>query len=160
MRVAGITVDPMTNAPIVILRDVNSDNTLPIWIGVLEASAIASEVEKMKFTRPMTHDLFRNVLDKVDVSLKRIEVNDLRENVYYATIHLNHAGAVIAVDARPSDAIALALRMSSPIFVEASIIEKSRSVDYSKAPKTADGSKAGGETLENLTPESFGKYKM
>src|SRR3990172_8255934 len=111
MRVFGITIAPFTNAPIVILKDLEKKNALPVWIGVLEASAIAAELEKIQFSRPMTHDLMREMLKSMNVSIARIEVNDIKDNVYYATIHMASSGNTFVVDARPSDAIALALRM-------------------------------------------------
>lgn len=161
MKVYGLTIDPFTNVPIVILKDEEEQHTLPVWIGVLEASAIASELEKVQFSRPMTHDLLNEILKAVDASIKKIEVVDLKENVYYATIHmeLKDAGSY-KLDARPSDAIAIALRANAPIFVDTSVIEKSRSVDFAEAEKKGRGSKDFLETLEDLSPGDFGKYKM
>lgn len=161
MKVHGLTIDPFTNVPIVILKDFDEKNALPVWIGVLEASAIASELEKIQFSRPMTHDLMRDVLKNVKVTVSRIEVTDLRDNVYYATIHMSSAEGAFTLDARPSDAIALALRTSSPIFVDSKVLDKSRSMDV-KADQGKKGEKAEGgiDNLENMTAENFGKYKM
>jgi bifunctional DNase/RNase len=161
MKVFGITIDPFTNVPIVILKDMDEKNALPVWIGVLEASAIASELEKIQLSRPMTHDLMREVLRNVRATVTKIEVNDLRDNVYYATIHLSSDTGAFTLDARPSDAIALALRTSSPIFVDTKVIDKSNSVDLRGEPaRKGDGAKGLAGTLEDLQPKDFGKYKM
>lgn len=162
MKVHGLTIDPFTNVPIVILKDFEEKNALPVWIGVLEASAIASELEKVHFSRPMTHDLLKEVLKNVKATVKRIEVTDLKDNVYYATIHMASPEGEFTLDARPSDAIAIALRTSSPIFVDSAVIDKSKAIDMRAAES---GAKKGektepAETLEEMSPESFGKYKM
>lgn len=160
MKVFGVTVDPFTNVPIVILKDSDEKNALPVWIGVLEASAIASELEKIHFSRPMTHDLLKEVLKNLDVTVKKIEVNDLKDNVYYAAIHMAGKSGSFILDARPSDAIALALRMGAPIFVDTCVLEKSRSMDLSKQGKRDIASADLADTLDDLPPEDFGKYKM
>ena len=161
MKVFGITIDPFTNAPIVILKDMEEKNSLPVWIGVLEASSIAAELENIRFSRPMTHDLMREILKNLGISLEKIEVNDLKDNVYYAKIHLTSLGNPLVIDARPSDAIALALRMSSPIFVDTVVLEKSKSIDLrGEEGKKGRGSKDLLDMLEELSPEDFGKYKM
>ncbi len=161
MKVYGLTIDPFTNAPIVILKDLEEKNALPIWIGVLEASAIATELEKIQFSRPMTHDLLKEILKSMDITVPRVEVNDLRENIYYATIHMVSKDKTIVIDARPSDAIALALRTSSPIFVDKKVLDKSRNIDLrSGSGKKDASSKDLIDMIENLSPESFGKYKM
>ena len=161
MKVFGITIDPFTNAPIVILKDLEEKNSLPVWIGVLEASSIAAELENIRFSRPMTHDLMREILKNLGISLEKIEVNDLKDNVYYAKIHLTSLGNPLVIDARPSDAIALALRMSSPIFVDTSVLEKSKNIDLrGEEGKKGRGSKDLLDMLEELSPEDFGKYKM
>lgn len=161
MKVQGLAIDPYTNVPIVILKDSDDKNALPVWIGVLEASAIASQIEKIEFSRPMTHDLLSEVLKNVNVGVDRVELNDLRDNVYYATIHLSKSDGVFKLDARPSDAIALALRTGSPIFVDDSVIEKSKTMETKTEP-AGDGVKpeAQADGLDELSPESFGKYKM
>ncbi|MBI5598672.1 MAG: bifunctional nuclease family protein [Deltaproteobacteria bacterium] len=162
MKVTGLTMDPFTNAPIVILKDQEDKNALPIWIGLLEASAIASELEKMEFSRPMTHDLVEDILKRMDVTVTKVEVNDLKDNVYYATIHMEKGGDKYAIDARPSDAIAIALRVSSPIYVDTRVLDKSRSIDMRNAQggKKGDGKDNLLELLEDMSPEAFGKYRM
>ena len=114
MTVSGLTIDPFTNSPIMILKDVDSEKAVPIWIGLLEATAIASELENIKFSRPMTHDLLKNVMELMDVEVSRVEVCDLRDNTYFALIYLKREGREVTIDARPSDAIALALRTKAP----------------------------------------------
>ena len=161
MKVSGLTIDPFTNVPIVILKDMDEKNALPVWIGVLEASAIASELEKIQFSRPMTHDLLKEVLRNINVTVTRIEVIDLRENVYYATIHMATKDSSFILDARPSDAIALALRTRSPIFVDTKVLDKSKSIDMrGDQGKKEEGARDFIETLEDLPPGDFGKYKM
>jgi bifunctional DNase/RNase len=161
MLISGLTLDPLTNSPIVILKEVDGDRTLPIWIGLLEATAIASELEGIKFSRPMTHDLLKTIIDRIDIEVNKIEVCDLKNNTYYALIHLNHKGKEISIDARPSDALALSLRMGAPIFVSEEVIKKSKQIDLAAEPedKTEQGKKWH-EILEKLDPEDFGKYKM
>ena len=161
MDISGLTVDPITNSPIVILKEINGDKTLPIWIGLLEATAIASELESIKFSRPMTHDLFKNIMDMVDIKILKIEVCDLKDNTYYALIHFRHAGKEMAVDARPSDALALSLRVQAPIFVDEKVIEGSTQIDLKSEPvDKSEKGKRWQEILESLNPEDFGKYKM
>lgn len=162
MKVFGLMMDPYMNAPIVILKDLDGKKALPIWIGLLEASAIAMELENIQISRPMTHDLMKEVLKHIDVKVERIEVIDLKDNVYYANIHIRTKDAsTIKIDARPSDAIALALRTNSPIFVEASVIDKSKKIDLrTDEGKGGMDAKKWTEMLEELSPESFGKYKM
>jgi bifunctional DNase/RNase len=161
VNVAGLTIDPMTNSPIMILKDINSDQAVPIWIGLLEATAIASELENIKFSRPMTHDLLKKVIDIMEGQILRIEVCDLRDNTYFALIYLKSGDREISIDARPSDAIALALRARVPIFVEDIVIQKSRRVDLgAKEEITTEEGKKWTEILESLDPEDFTKYKM
>ncbi len=161
MVVSGLTIDPFTNSPIMILKDVESDKAVPIWIGLLEATAIASELENIKFSRPMTHDLLKNVMETMDISVVKVEVCDLRDNTYFALIYLNRDGQEISIDARPSDAIALALRAKCPIFVADVVIQKARRVDLSAQEAiTNEEGKKWTEILEGLDPEDFGKYKM
>ncbi|MBI5287026.1 MAG: bifunctional nuclease family protein [Deltaproteobacteria bacterium] len=160
MRVFGLAIDPVTNAPIVVLKDTEDKNTLPIWIGILEASAIATELEKIKLARPMTHDLLKEILKTLAVTVSRVEVNDLRGNVYYATIHLSMDDRHYALDARPSDAIALALRTDSSIFVDEKVLEKSKNIDLRKGGDKGKEGDSWLDILENLSPEDFGKYKM
>jgi bifunctional DNase/RNase len=160
MKVSGIILDPVSNVPIVILKDADEKHTLPIWIGLLEASAIAMELEKIKVHRPLTHDLLKNVLEQLKVSVIKIEITDLKDNTYYALIHLQSQDAVMAIDSRPSDAIALALRTESPIFVAKSVLDKSRQLDAKESEFTQENRDKWTEILESLDPEDFGKYKM
>ncbi len=161
MVVSGLTVDPLTNSPIVILKETDGERTLPIWIGLLEATAIASEMEGIKFSRPMTHDLLKSIMDMIDVEVNKVEVCDLKNNTYYALIHMTHGGEEISIDARPSDALALSLRMDAPIFVAEEVINKSKQIDLTSDPEdTSEQGKKWQEILEKLNPEDFGKYKM
>jgi bifunctional DNase/RNase len=162
VRVSGLSIDPITHTPIVLLKDKENQDVIPIWIGLLEASSIATQLEDIKLARPMTHDLMKNILNHLDAEVSRVEVNDLRNNTFYAIIHLDWNGMDLAIDARPSDAIAIALRTKSPIFVHQKVIEKSRKVDMAQR---AEGEgvfdeKKWEEILEDLSPEDFGKYKM
>jgi uncharacterized protein len=162
MKVSGLTMDPITNTPIVILKDLEEKKAIPIWIGIFEASAIATEIEKITFSRPMTHDLLNEVVKVLKAEVKRVEIHDLRNNTFFANIHLMREGNKIVVDARPSDAIAIALRAGAPIFVDDKVIEKSRTVDFGTKMSDLDRLKKEklAEFLENLSPEDFGKYKM
>lgn len=157
MTIKGLMVDPVTNMPIVLLRDSGGERVLPIWVGVFEANAIALQIENVATPRPMTHDLLRNIITDLKGSVERIVVTDLKENTFYALIYLRVAGELVAVDARPSDAIALALRTKAPIYVEEVVIEHARSSDAS--PDRADADKLQ-KWLESLSPDDLGKYKM
>ncbi len=152
MIVGGLTVDPYTNTPIVLLKDPHGEDVVPIWIGFFEASAIATQLEKVKLARPMTHDLMKNILETLGVQVLRIEVTDLRENTYYALIHIEFDGHHYEIDSRPSDAIALALRVGAPIFVNEEVIEKSK-----RSESQPEEEKALDELLEQVDEES---YKM
>jgi bifunctional DNase/RNase len=161
MRITGITVDPFTNTPIVILKDLEDKDVLPIWIGLLEASSIATALENVQTPRPMTHDLLKTILEQLDVKVTRIEVNDLRDNTYFALLYLELKGKRVVIDSRPSDALAIALRTGAPVFVEESVIRKSTKVDLGeKGDKVVTDSKEWEEILENLSSDDFGKYKM
>jgi len=161
MVISGLTVDPLTNSPIVLLKEVEGQRTLPIWIGLLEATAIASELEGIKFSRPMTHDLLKNLMGLMNVKVNRVEVCDLKNNTYFAVIHINHNGKEMSIDARPSDALAISLRMGAPIFVAEDVIKKSSQVEITAEPEdTSEQGKRWQEILEKLNPEDFGKYKM
>ena len=161
VRVSGIMLDPITNVPIVILRDLKEKNTIPIWIGLVEASSIAIQLEKIPISRPLTHDLLKNVLDSLSVGVVRIEVTDLKDNTFYALIHLNVGDRQLTIDSRPSDAIALALRTESPIFVHEEVIKKSKKVDLKEGTAfTEENKEKWAELLENLSDKEFGKYKM
>jgi bifunctional DNase/RNase len=161
MKVAGITVDPFTNTPIVLLKDLEDKDVLPIWIGLLEASSIATALENIQTPRPMTHDLLKNILDSLHAKVVRIEVNDLKDNTYYALLHLEVNKKRFVVDTRPSDAIAIALRTGAPIFVEESVIQRSAKIDLAqKGDKVVTDTTEWEEILENLSQDDFGKYKM
>ena len=157
MTVRGIALDPITNMPIVILKDPEDRRALPIWVGIFEANAIALELEKVSTPRPMTHDLLKNILDGLGITVQQITVNDLKENTFYATIDLNYNGSVVSIDARPSDAIAIALRTNAPIFVAENVVAQAKNIEVSEEKEETDKWK---EWLENLKPEDFGKYKM
>ncbi len=157
MTVRGIALDPITNMPIVILKDPDERRALPIWVGIFEANAIALELEKVSTPRPMTHDLLKNILDGLGITVQQITVNDLKENTFYATIDLLCNGNVIQIDSRPSDAIALALRTNAPIFVAENVVAQAKNIEVSEEKEETDKWK---EWLENLKPEDFGRYKM
>jgi len=157
MSVRGIALDPITNMPIIILKDVEEKRALPIWVGIFEANAIALELEKIATPRPMTHDLIKNILDGLGATVQQIVVNDLKDNTFFAVIEVNYNGNMVSIDARPSDAIALALRVNAPIFVTEKVVSKAKSMDIADEKEETDRWK---EWLENLKPEDFGKYKM
>ncbi|HTS02617.1 MAG TPA: bifunctional nuclease family protein [Thermoanaerobaculia bacterium] len=157
MDVKALIVDPIANVPVVILRDAEEKNFLPIWVGVFEANAIALQMEGVTTPRPMTHDLLRNVIRQIEGDVVRVVINNLEENTFYAQIHIKLAGRELTVDSRPSDAIALALRTKSPLFVEEAVLEKSRTSDESAESQGADRLR---KWLEDADPESLGKYKM
>jgi bifunctional DNase/RNase len=157
MTIKGLMVDPITNMPIVILKDKEGDRVLPIWVGIFEANAIALQIENIATPRPMTHDLLRNIITDLQGQVDRVVVSDLKENTFYAIVHLTVRGERVAVDARPSDAIALALRTRAPILVEETVIENAKTVDF--ASERADNDRLQ-KWLESLDPEELGKYKM
>ncbi len=157
MTVKGLTLDPLTNMPIVILKDTDDKRVLPIWIGLFEANAIALELEKIPTPRPMTHDLIRDIIGGLDATVSKIVVNDLKNNTFYAVIHIALNGSNVVIDSRPSDAIALALRIDAPIYVSTEVVNKAKSIDMTEESEDTDQLK---EWLENLKPEDFGKYQM
>ena len=157
MTIKGLVIDPITNMPIVILRDQEGQKVLPIWVGIFEANAIALQIENISTPRPMTHDLLRNVINDLKADVDRIVVCDLQDNTFYALIHLRVNGEVVAVDARPSDAIALALRVRAPIFVEDKVIDNAKATDFTPGK---DNPERLAKWLESLDPEDLGKYKM
>ncbi len=168
MKIQAVAMDPVTNSPVMILREEDGERGLPIWIGLLEATAIASKLENIEFPRPMTHDLLKNILDQLQVRVPRIEICDLRDNTYYALITLDLGGREIQIDARPSDAVALALRTGAEIYVHEEVLTKSQALAEEarrKAEETvaATGSEEDKEKLkdllERLDPQAF-KYKM
>ncbi|HEY7290568.1 MAG TPA: bifunctional nuclease family protein [Vicinamibacterales bacterium] len=150
-------MDPVTNTPIVILRDRDGQRVLPIWVGIFEANAIALQIENVTTPRPMTHDLLRNVIQDLNASVQKIVVSDLQENTFYALIYLTLNGETMAIDARPSDAIALALRTRAPIFVEDTVMDNAKTFD--PLPEKADTERLH-KWLESLDPDDLGKYKM
>ena len=157
MSIKGLMVDPITNMPIIILRDKEGQKVLPIWVGIFEANAIALQIEKIATPRPMTHDLLKSVVTNMSARVEKVVITDLKDNTFYALIFLSHDGKVLPIDSRPSDAIALALRTESPIFVNSDVIEKAKSTDLSK---DAGESERIRKWLENLDPEEMGKYEM
>ena len=157
MSIKGLMVDPITNTPIVILRDKDGNRVLPIWVGIFEANAIALQIENVTTPRPMTHDLLRNVIHDLNASVQKIVVCDLQENTFYALIHLALNGDTLMIDARPSDAIALALRTRAPIFVEESVIDNAKPFDVAADKPDAERLH---KWLESLDPDELGKYKM
>jgi bifunctional DNase/RNase len=157
MTIKGLMVDPITNMPIIILRDADGQRVLPIWVGIFEANAIALQMENISTPRPMTHDLLRNVIVDLSGRITKIVVSDLRDNTFYALIYVDTGTDTVAIDSRPSDAIALALRAQAPIFVEESVIDNAKGVDFST--DKADSERLQ-KWLESLDPEELGKYKM
>lgn len=155
MKVRGLTLDPLSNMALVILRDLEGHKALPIWVGISEANAIALEIEQVPTPRPMTHDLIKNILEGLSAAVTRIVVNDLRDNTFYATIHLSLQGQEYRIDSRPSDAIAVALRVKAPIFVTLDVIERAGSIDLSGQDVPEDSERVK-EWLENIKPEDFG----
>ena len=157
MTIKGLMVDPITNMPIVILRDSEGQKVLPIWVGVFEANAIALQIENIQTPRPMTHDLLRNIIQDLQATVDKIVVCDLKENTFYALIHLKTPAGPVAIDARPSDAIALALRTRAPILVDEKVIDHAKTVDLSNEKQDSDRLQ---QWLEQLDPDDMGKYKM
>ena len=157
MKIRGLVMDPVTNMPIVILKDVNGTAVLPIWVGIYEANAIALEIEKVATPRPMTHDLLKNLLLGLETHVHKVVVSELRDDTFYALIWLEKNGEVMSLDSRPSDALALALRVDCPIYVEDEVLKAS------KVSGTA-GDKVSNEELrkwlENLNDDDMGRYKM
>jgi uncharacterized protein len=156
MEIKGLLMDPVSNMPVVILRDAGDGVFLPIWVGIFEANAIAIAMEKIATPRPMTHDLLNNLVRELDARVERIVINDLKDNTFFARIHLSRAGATWTVDSRPSDAIALALRCQSEIFVEEEVLEKSKTLRAEGDPDPERLKK----WLEEVNPEDLGKYRM
>ena len=156
VKIKGLSIDASNNSPIVLLEEQDGERTVPIWIGLLEATAIASELEGIAFSRPMTHDLVINTLQTLGWSLLKVEIVDIKENIFYASLHLNNVGAeVVQIDARPSDAIALALRAQVPILVAEHILN-----NVAPQQPDLDNQEKWRELLERMSPEDFGKYKM
>ena len=157
MDVKALILDPIANMPVVILRDAEEKNFLPIWVGVFEANAIALQMEGIATPRPMTHDLLRNIIRQIEGHVVRVVINNLQENTFYAEIHLQIGGRDLMIDSRPSDAIALALRLDAPVFVEESVLERSRSGEDSTDAQNLERIR---KWLEEADPETLSKYKM
>jgi uncharacterized protein len=157
MTIRGLMMDPVTNMPIIILKDVAGDAVLPIWVGAFEAQAIALEMEKVTTPRPMTHDLIKNVLTGLETQVHKVVVTELKEDTFYAVIWLERGGEVISIDSRPSDALALALRVDCPIFVDDLVLKTSKQAANATDRLSADELR---KWLEGLNDEDLGKYKM
>lgn len=157
MKIRTLMMDPVTQMPIVVLRDASGTAILPIWVGVYEANAIALEIEKISTPRPMTHDLIKTILMGMDARVDRIVVNELKDDTFFATIWVEKNGEMMSIDSRPSDALAIALRTDSPIFVDESVLKNSR-MSASSPEKGKDEELR--RLLENLNEEDFGRYKM
>jgi bifunctional DNase/RNase len=157
MKIRGLMMDPVTNMPIVVLKDMSGDSVLPIWVGIYEANAIALEIEKVTTPRPMTHDLIKVLLMGLDTAIKKVVVSELRDDTFYALIWLEREGHLMSVDSRPSDALALALRHDCPIFVDDKVLQSSKnSANVSEKVNNEELKK----WLENLNDEDLGRYKM
>jgi bifunctional DNase/RNase len=157
MKIRGLMMDPVTNMPIVILRDTGGSTVLPIWVGIYEANAIALEIEKVNTPRPMTHDLIRNLLMGLEARVSKVVVNDLRDDTFYALIWLEKGGEIISIDSRPSDALALALRVDCPIYVEEEVLKNSK---VSGATSDKVSNEELSKWLESLNDEDMGRYNM
>ena len=158
MKVEGLTLDPLTNMPIIILKDLAGDKALPIWVGYFEANAIALEIEKINTPRPMTHDLLNNIISSLQAKVKHILVTDLKDNTFFAEISVIQNGSDMTIDSRPSDAIALALRSKSPIFVEEKVIEAAKSLDLPNPDKLQNQEKKQWKDwITSIKPQDFGK---
>jgi hypothetical protein len=157
MKIKGLMIDPVTNMPIIMLRDPGSEAVLPIWVGLYEANAIALQLESISTPRPMTHDLLKNLLGELGARIVKVIITELKENTFYAVIHLEQGEKSLKIDSRPSDAIALALRAEAPIFVEEDVITRAKSVDMTKDVGDTDRLR---QWLEKLDPDELGKYEM
>ncbi len=157
MKIRGLMPDPVTNMPIVILKDSSGETVLPIWVGVYEANAIALEIEKVSTPRPMTHDLIKNVLTGLEAAVHKVVVTELKEDTFYAVIWLEREGQVISIDSRPSDALALALRVDCPIFVDDEVLKSSKLAANLSSRATDEELR---KMLEGLNDEDLGRYKM
>lgn len=163
VTISSLNVDPARRTPCIILKEIEGKQILPIWVGLLEATAIASEIQGLRFSRPMTHDLLKNIIDMTDSRVNSVEICDLRDNTYYALIHLTNRGRPLSVDSRPSDAIALAVRSRAPIFVSEELLRRYKHIEATQESLPAERSEQGKkwqDILEKLKPEDFGKYKM
>jgi len=157
MQIRGLMMDPVTNMPIVVLKDLRSDMVLPIWVGIFEANAIALELDKTATPRPMTHDLLRNIARGLNAVVKKVVVSELKDDTFYAVIWMDHAGETVTLDARPSDAIALALRWDCPIYVHRDVLANSKIAASAAQNINPDELR---KWLENLNDDEMGRYKM
>ena len=157
MKIRGLIMDPVTNMPIVILRETDSEAVLPIWVGVYEANAIALEIEKVSTPRPMTHDLLKNLLIGLETTVRKVVVTELKDDTFYAVIWLDRGGEIVSIDSRPSDALALALRMDCPIYVEEEVLKNSKLATSASDRVSSDDLR---RWLENLGEDDLGRYKM
>jgi bifunctional DNase/RNase len=157
MKIKGLMIDPITNMPIVILKNISGESVLPIWVGIFEANAIALQVENITTPRPMTHDLIKSILDDLDATLMKIVICELKDSTFYANIFLKRNGKTVKIDSRPSDAIALALRTDASIFVEESVVEQAKSIDLTNDTGETVRLK---KLLENLSGDDLGQYEM
>jgi bifunctional DNase/RNase len=155
MKIKGLMIDPVSNMPIIILKTSEGDSVLPIWVGIFEANAIAMQLEEIVSPRPMTHDLLKSVIDKLQANVTRVVITDLKDNTFFASIHIDRNGSSLTIDARPSDAMALALRTKAPIFVEQQVLERSASDEGD-----SDETERLRKWLETVDPEELGKYEM
>jgi bifunctional DNase/RNase len=156
MSIKGLMLDPVSNSPIVVLKDDDEKFFLPIWVGIFEANATALQLENVTTPRPMTHDLLRNMISELDGHVTRVVINDLRDSTFFAQIRMTVGAKTLEVDARPSDAIALALRTEAPIFVAQSVLDQAQTI----TPDGEDTEEKTKKWFENLSPEDLGKYKM
>jgi uncharacterized protein len=157
MKIRGLMMDPVTNMPIVVLKDINGNAILPIWVGIYEANAIALEIEKVSTPRPMTHDLIKTVLHGLGTGIRKVVVSELKDDTFYAVIWLDKDGELISVDSRPSDALALALRLDCPIYVDETVLKSSKT---SNAAADKVSNEEQRRWLESLDDEDLGRYKM
>jgi len=162
MKVAGLTIDPITEMPILILRDQNEESSLPVWIGLMEAASIASELEQIELSRPTSHDLLKTVLQELTVTMSHVEITEMREDTYYATICLEQGSKQVSIDARPSDAIALALRVGCSIRVDEEVVKAAEEMELRATgrPHFRPDSESAKEYLARLPEEDFGKWRM
>ncbi len=157
VKIRGLMMDPATNQPVVVLKELQGSGILPIWVGVYEAQAIALEIEKVQTARPMTHDLLKNVLTGLNVRVQKVVVSDLKDDTFYALIWMEREGQTISMDSRPSDALALALRLDCPIYVEDQVLKSSKITSVVSEKSTNEELR---KWLENLSDEDLGRYKM
>ncbi len=157
VKLKGVALDPLTNAPIVLLKGVEDNQTLPIWIGFFEANAIISQTEQITLSRPMTHDLLKSTLESLGAKVERVIITELKDNTFYAVIEISRGRRRFKLDSRPSDAIALALRVQAPFFVEEEVFKKAKKIDLSQMPSQEDKWQ---DWLERAQPDEFGKYRM